>query len=56
VPLKQWDIAAGMAICREAGLATELLPPAPNGLQPRVLAGPGHLVREFKGVLESIGG
>lgn len=56
VPLKAWDIAAGMAICREAGLTAEFLPPAPNGLQPRVLAGPEHLVGEFKAVLESVGG
>lgn len=37
--LALWDVAAGLLICREAGLTTRLLAPAQDGLPHRILAG-----------------
>lgn len=45
---RDWDIAAGLVICREAGVRVELLPTAARGGSPRLLAAPPALWDELE--------
>ena len=47
-PLWEWDVAAGILICREMGLRADFLEPLESGLHPRLIAGPTELCQQLK--------
>lgn len=51
--VEEWDVAAGIALCRAAGLEAIWLDPYEPGLPQRFLAGPGLLLEEFLSLTEN---
>jgi myo-inositol-1(or 4)-monophosphatase len=46
-PIQDWDVKAGIMLCREAGLKAEIVDPAPNGEHRRIIAAPENLFEEI---------
>jgi myo-inositol-1(or 4)-monophosphatase len=48
---KPWDVAAGVVLCREAGLEVDELAPLGPGLSPRLLAARPHLMETLRALV-----